>query len=230
MITTIGGVHRTMDGFTDTPTTDRPISVLICDDHDMVREALAALVERETDLKPVTCGGTVDAAITALERTPVDVAVLDVNLEHGSGIDVARWVNAHQPTCRTLILTSFPNDRVIVDSYEAGVRALVLKGAPANQLVESIRDIHAGLRLLDSLTARAARYRLGVEPEIRVSDLDPVDRTILDMLADGSTDREIAEEVHLNVQTIRNRVSRLLTRFGKANRTQLAVMVATMPG
>ena len=224
-----------MNGFPDqTTTTDSftnsPIRVLICDDHDMVRDALAAVIEREPDLEPITCRGTADDAITALERHPIDVAVLDVHLDHGTGIDVARWIRANQPQCRSLILTSFPSDQVIVDTYEAGASALVLKGSPAHHLVESIRDTHAGLRLLDSLTARAARQRLGIAPSLQMDDLDQVDRAILDMLADGSTDREIADEVHLNVQTIRNRVSRLLTKFGKANRTQLAVMIATMPG
>lgn len=223
-------MNGSRDQSTTDITTERPIRVLICDDHEMVRDALAAVIEREPDLEPVTCRGTADDAVTTLEHRPIDVAVLDVHLDHGTGIDVARWIRANQPQCRSLILTSFPSDQVIVDSYEAGASALVLKGSPANHLVESIRDSHAGLRLLDALTARAARQRLGVAPSLQVGDLDSVDRTILDMLADGSTDREIAEEVHMNVQTIRNRVSRLLTRFGKANRTQLAVMIATMPG
>lgn len=223
-----------MNGFPNQTTTDSftnsPIRVLICDDHDMVRDALAAVIEREPDLEPVTCRGTADDAIATLKRHPIEVAVLDVHLDHGTGIDVARWIRANRPQCRSLILTSFPSDQVIVDTYEAGANGLVLKGSPAHHLVESIRDTHAGLRLLDSLTARAARHRLGTAPSLQMDDLDLVDRAILDMLADGSTDREIADEVHLNVQTIRNRVSRLLTKFGKANRTQLAVMIATMPG
>lgn len=225
-ITTMSRSHDQTTATTDH--TGGPIRVLICDDHEMVRDALAAVIEREPDLEPVTCRGTAGDAITTIEHHDIDVAVLDVHLDHGTGIEVARWIRANRPTSRSLILTSFPSDQVIVDTYEAGASALVLKDSPAHHLVESIRDAHAGLRLLDSLTARAARQRIGIAPSLTIDDLDQVDRAILDMLADGSTDREIADEVHLNVQTIRNRVSRLLAKFDKANRTQLAVMIATL--
>jgi len=217
-----------MDRTTDHDPTERPILVLVCDDQTMVADALGAVIEREPDLEPIGCSGSMESAVSVLEHRAVDVAVVDSQLGDDRGVDVARWIRAHLPDTRTLILTEHDDDQQIVDAYESGASALVPKWVPASELVERIRDAHAGLRMIDSLTARAAVRRLRTADGPSIDGLSPVDLTILRMIADGSTDREIADVVHLNVQTIRNRVSRLLARYDKSNRTQLAVMIAKL--
>ena len=204
------------------------IKVLVCDHDTMFTDAVTAVITREPDLTAITCRGTVEDAIRTLEGREIDVMIVDSRLDSGRGTDVARWVQANRPESSTLILVGRDDDRITVDAYESGASAIVPKGAPVSDLVERIRDAHAGLRLVDALTARAARARLEAARSISVDGLDSVDREILRMLTDGSTDREIADRVHLNVQTIRNRVSRLLARYDKANRTQLAVMISRM--
>jgi two-component system response regulator DevR len=116
----------------------------------------------------------------------------------------------------------------MVHSYMAGASAFLLKNSSANVLIERIRDVNAGMAFIDPVEARAAMTRLDRSGALRLSQLDATDRSIVDLIAEGLSDKEISQRIHLSPQTVRNRVSRILTVLGKTNRTQVAVMVAAL--
>jgi DNA-binding NarL/FixJ family response regulator len=205
------------------------LGILICDDHDMVRDALAKVLDDVEDFHIVTTCSSVEDTIAHFEQHPkdVDVAVIDVRLQDGLGHDVTHWIKNHLPDVKIVLLTSFMDDELLVEAYTSGADAIVLKGSPTTELIEAIRDVQAHIRRIDASAAREASTRLSHSSRHTLVLLDPVDREIADLIAKGLTDREIAASVHFGLQTIKNRVSKILTTVGAANRTQLAVMVAT---
>lgn len=207
---------------------DAPIRVLICDDHGMVREALARLLSVHDDIEVVAQTDSVESTERVLPEVLPDVAVLDVRLADGTGTQLARWIGQTYPSTRTIMLTSFTSDEALVQAYMAGASAFLLKNASIDVLVERIRDVHAGMSFIDPADARAAMGRLDRSGVMRLSQLDATDRQIVELISEGLSDKEISQRIHLSPQTVRNRVSRILTLLGKANRTQVAVMVASL--
>lgn len=195
----------------------------------MVRDALARVIAAETDIEVAGSTSGVTSTIEYFENNPesVDVAVIDIRLNDGEGHDITRWIKANHPTVAVVLLTSFMEDHVLVDGYATGADAIVLKGAPTTELTDRIRDVHAGIRFIDATAARDAARRLNVSAHNRLSLLDRTEMEIAQLIATGMTDKEIASTIHLGSQTVKNRVSAMLTKVGAANRTQLAVMVAT---
>lgn len=205
------------------------IRVLICDDHEMVREALAAVLNSEDDLSVVRTTNSVASTITSLEESSddIDVAVLDVRLGDGTGHSITQWIKSHCPTINVVLLTSFLEDQVLVDGYSSKASAIVLKGAPTQELLDAIRDVAAGMQLINPVEVRSASKRVNSIPSNVLSSLSETDREIALLISQGLTDKDIAAAVHFSVQTVKNRVSKILTQVGAANRTQLAVFVAT---
>ena len=195
----------------------------------MVRDALGRVLAEESDIEVIASARSVDACLKHLAQNTgkVDVAVIDVRLADGVGHDITRWIKANQPDVRVVLLTSFLEDELLVEGYSSGADALILKGAPTRDLVEAVRDVHAGLRLIDATAARAASQRMQKSSPARINVLEGSDKEIADLVSKGMTDKEIAAALNFSVQTIKNHVSRILTTVGAANRTQLAVMVAT---
>jgi hypothetical protein len=204
------------------------IRVLICDDHGMVREALATMLSAYDDIEVVATTASVAETMQVLPETNPDVAVLDVRLGDGNGTSLARWISQQHPSTKAIMLTSFSSDEAMVHSYMAGASAFLLKNSSAGMLLERIRDVNAGMMFIDPVEARAAMARLDKSGVLRLSQLDPTDRIIVDLIAEGLSDKEISQRVHLNAQTVRNRISRILATLGKTNRTQVAVMVASI--
>jgi two-component system, NarL family, response regulator DevR len=206
-----------------------PLSVLICDDHDMVRDALSRVLNDVEDIEVLTTSSSVDDTVAYFDSHPdtIDVAVVDVRLDDGLGHDITRWIKNNLPTVKVVLLTSFMDDELLVEAYTSNADAIVLKGSPTSELVEAIRDVHAGIRRIDGVAAREASRRLSQTSHHKLLLLDPVDREIAQLIAQGLTDREIASSVHFGLQTIKNRVSKIWQTVGAINRTQLAVMVAT---
>ena len=195
----------------------------------MVRDALGKVLQEESDIEIVASARGVDACLKHLAQNEgkIDVAILDVRLNDGVGHDITRWIKVHQPSIHVVLLTSFLDDELLVEGYSTGADAIILKGSPTRHLTEAIRDVHAGLRLIDASAARAASQRLQQTNPARISLLEGSDKEIAELIAKGMTDKEIAAALNFSVQTIKNHVSRILTVVGAANRTQLAVMVAT---
>lgn len=202
------------------------IRVAICDDHEMVREALAGVIAREEGIEVVGATDTMETTLGLVEATQPNVLVVDVRLREESGLDVARAVVAKRPSTKIVVLTSFNSDEALVQAYELGASAFIMKSGSAEALVRTIKDADAGLRLINPAEVRAAAAELDKRGIGLIRDLDANDRQIARLIAMGYSDKQIAESVFLGLQTVRNRVSRLLSRFQKENRTQLALLFA----
>lgn len=206
----------------------RVIRVFLLDDHEVVRAGVRAGLEAEPDIKVVGECGEVSTALAEIAQCQPDVAVLDVRLGDGSGIDVCRDLSAEFPDIRTLILTSFESDRALVDAGLAGAAGFVLKQIRSNQLVEAIRLVADGRQLLDQAEVRLAMRRMTHGDAGRLLDLTRQERRIFDYIGEGKTNRQIAAEMFLAEKTIKNYVSNLLAKLGMARRTEAAALSARL--
>ena len=210
---------------------DMTVKVFLADDHEVVRRGVRDLIDSEDDLTVV---GEASTAAEALDRIPLchpDVAVLDVRLGDGSGIEVAREVRSSMPEVRCLMLTSFSDDEALVDSIVAGAAGYVLKQVRGNELIDGIRRVARGESLLDpaATTRVLERLRRGATDEDeRVASLTGQESRILELLAEGLTNRQIADRMHLAEKTVKNYVSNLLAKLGMSRRTEAAVYAARM--
>jgi DNA-binding NarL/FixJ family response regulator len=201
--------------------TNKEVSVVICDDHQMVREALANVLNAQ-GINVVGSVDTEKALLAVLGDTQTDVLLLDIALNNESGLDILRRVRLSHPGTAVVMLTSFRSASSFVASYQAGASAFVLKSGDSSLLVKTIIDVSMGLNLFN----REALEELSLRGLDLLGTLDEFDRAILRLLGTGASDQQIAEAVHLNLQTVRNRVSRMLKKFGYENRTQLALFVS----
>jgi len=204
------------------------VRVFLLDDHEVVRRGLRDLLEAEGDLVVVGEAGTAEEALSRIPPTRPDVAVLDVRLPDGSGVEVCRDIRSRHPEIQCLILTSFADDEALFQAIMAGAAGYLLKQVKGQDLVAGVRQVARGQSLLDpAVTARVLeRLRSGPETDERLSRLTNQERKILDLIADGLTNRQIAEHVHLAEKTVKNYVSNLLTKLGMERRTQAAVYAA----
>ena len=207
-----------------------PITVFLVDDHEVVRRGVRDLLESSGDLDVVGEAGSVAEAQVAVPAAAPDVAVLDVQLPDGTGIELCRELRSARPELACLMLTSFPDDDALLDAVVAGASGYVLKQVRGSDLVAAVRQVAAGHSLLDPvLRERAAtRIRSGPEDDARLKHLTPQERRILDLLADGLTNRQIADEMFLAEKTIKNYVSNLLAKMGMSRRTEAAVYAARL--
>ena len=173
------------------------IRVFLLDDHEVVRQGVKAALDAEDDLEVVGEAGEASQALDAVGACSPDVAVLDVRLGDGNGVDVCRDITSTYPAVKSLILTSFDSDRALVDAGLAGAAGFVLKQIRSNELIEAIRHVAAGRRLLDDAAVRLAMRRLRESEEGRLYDLTPQERRIFDLIGDGYTNRQIAQEMYL---------------------------------
>src|SRR3954469_10020245 len=204
------------------------IRVYLLDDHEVVRFGLREMLEREGDIEVV---GESGSAVDATHRIPAlrpDVAVLDGRLPDGSGIDVCRDIRSIDPTINALILTSYDDDEALFAAIMAGASGYVLKQIHGTDLIDGIRRVAAGQSLLDpAVTARVLeRIRKGPEQPDELKDLTDQERKILMHVAEGLTNREIAERMFLAEKTVKNYVSSLLAKLGLERRTQAAVLAS----
>ncbi|WP_421119653.1 response regulator [Aquihabitans daechungensis] len=208
-----------------------PIRVFLLDDHEIVRRGVRDLLEVNDDIVVVGEAGTAEEARNRIAASSPDVAVLDVQLGDGTGIEVCRDVRSANPEVRCLMLTSFADDQALLDSVMAGASGYVLKQIRGNELVASIRKVAAGGSLLDpAMVGRMMdRLRDGSGSDAgdpRLENLTPQERKILDLLAEGLTNRQIGERMFLAEKTVKNYVSNLLMKLGMKRRTEAAVFAA----
>jgi two-component system, NarL family, response regulator DevR len=205
--------------------------VFLLDDHEIVRRGLRELLEAEEDLVVVGEAGTAADALIRVPATRPDVAVLDVRLPDGDGIEVCREIRSRHPEVQCLMLTSFSDDEALFAAIMAGAAGYVLKQVRGNDLIEGVRRVGRGESLIDpSLTARVLdRLREGpAEEDELVAQLTPQERKLLDLLAEGLTNRQIAERMFLAEKTVKNYVSNLLAKLGMGRRTEAAVYAARL--
>jgi len=200
------------------------IRVFLLDDHEIVRTGLRTLLEATDDLEVVGEAGTSAEALSRIPALHPDVAVLDVRLPDGSGVEVCRDIRSQLPTTACIMLTSYADDEALFASIMAGSSGYVLKQVGGNSLVDDIRRVAAGGSLLDpALTERVLqRLREGPAEEPLLATLTHQERRILDLIAEGKTNRQIAETMYLAEKTVKNYVSNLLTKLGMERRTQAA--------
>lgn len=213
-------------------TTDATTRVFLLDDHEVVRRGVKDLIDQEDDLEVVGEAGSVAEALDAVDSTRPDVAVLDVQLADGTGIEVCRDIRSAHPEVRCMMLTSFTDEEAMLDSIVAGAAGYVLKQIRGNELVTSIRRVAAGQMLHDAVTRERALERLRRAPEedLRLASLTPQERRILMLLTEGLTNREIGDRMSLAEKTVKNYITNLLAKLGMKRRTEAAVYAARSKG
>jgi two-component system response regulator DevR len=203
------------------------VRVFLLDDHEIVRRGLREVFEAEADIEVV---GEASNAAEAMARVPParpDVAVLDVRLPDGSGIEVCRDLRAARPELKCLMLTSFADDDALFSAILAGASGYLLKQIRGTELVVAVRRVAQGQSLIDpALTARVMERLRGEREDPRIAKLSPQERRILDLIAEGKTNRQIGAEMFLAEKTVKNYVSNLLQKMGFSRRTEAAVYAA----
>jgi DNA-binding NarL/FixJ family response regulator len=210
-----------------------PVRVFLLDDHELVRRGIRDLLWTRDDVSVVGDAGTAEEALELIPQTRPDVAVLDVRLgdkDGMSGIEVCREVRSAHPEVACVMLTSFADDEALFASIMAGASGYVLKQIRGADLVDAIRRVAAGESLLDpAVTARVLeRLRAPSHEEDPLSGLTPQERRILDLIAEGKTNRQIGETIFLAEKTVKNYVSHLLAKLGMERRSEAAAFAARL--
>ncbi len=208
----------------------RTIRVFLLDDHEVVRRGLRALLESEGDIEVVGESGLAREGAARIPALRPDVAILDGRLPDGSGIDVCREIRSVDPGIRALFLTSYDDDEALFAAILAGASGYVLKQITGHNLLDTVRRVAAGQSLIDpALTARVLERVRNPEPEAaELAALTDREREILELIAQGLTNRQIGEQLFLAEKTIKNYVSSLLAKLGLERRTQAAVMATRL--
>lgn len=207
-----------------------PIRIFLLDDHEVVRRGVANLLELEGDLTVVGEAGSIAEAMARVPATRPDVAVFDVRLPDGSGVEACRDLRDRTPGTVYLMLTSYADDEALFEAIMAGASGYVLKDIRGNDLVDAIRTVASGKSLLDpALTQRVLeRIRAGRNGDGRLTALSDQERRILELIGEGLTNRQIGDRLHLAEKTVKNYVSSLLAKLGMERRTQAAAFVTRM--
>ena len=204
--------------------------VLLVDDHEVVRKGVKALIESSGEIQVVGEAASVAEAVRRVGFDDPEVVVLDVRLPDGSGVEACREIRARFPAVRVLMLTSFADEEALLASIVAGASGYVLKRIQGSELVANILKVGRGESLLDpTMTEKLFRKLRGEEPDDPLlANLSPQERAILGHIADGLTNRQIAEEMFLAEKTVKNYVSNLLAKLGMQNRSQAAAYMARL--
>jgi len=210
---------------------------MLVDDHEIVRDGIRAMLEAEDDIVVTTEAGSVREAVDEAARTRPDVIVMDVRLSDGSGIEATREIRANRPETKVLMLTSFADDEALFSSIMAGASGYVLKQVKSGDLLRAIRAVGAGDSLLDPSVTNAVLDRLRKGKHLmkdeKLARLSPQEERILELIAQGWTNRQIGEELGLAEKTVKNYVSSILSKLEVARRAEAAAYLArhtTTPG
>jgi len=201
------------------------ITVFLLDDHEIVRRGIRDLLEAEGDIEVVGEASTAEQAVGRVHALDPDVAVLDVRLEEGTGIEACRDIRSLHPRTSCLILTSFSDDEALFQAILAGAAGYLLKQIRSNDLIDAVRRVAAGQNLLDpAVTARVLeRLRRGPAEDERLARLTEQEHKVLELLAEGLTNRQIGDRLHLAEKTVKNYVTSVLSKLGMTRRTEAAV-------
>jgi two-component system, NarL family, response regulator DevR len=206
------------------------VKIFLVDDHEVVRRGLIDLLGADPELDVVGEAGSVAEALARIPAASPDVAVLDVRLPDGNGIELCRDLLSRMPDLRCLILTSYTSDEAMLDAILAGASGYVVKDIKGMELARAVKDVGAGRSLLDNRAAAAlmAKLRGANEKQDPLSGLTDQERTLLGLLSEGLTNKQIADRMFLAEKTVKNYVSRLLAKLGMERRTQAAVFATEL--
>ncbi|MFI9810742.1 response regulator [Saccharothrix variisporea] len=202
-----------------------PVRVLLVDDHEIVRRGLRELLDDEDDITVVAEAGGVDEAAVLASSVRPDVALVDMRLPDGTGVDLCRRLRGLDVRC--LVLTAFDDEEALVGAIMAGASGYLLKQVRGQDLVDAVREVAAGRSLLDPQTTARVLDRMRRPPEVDVLDaLTEQERRVLELIGEGMTNRQIAERLFLAEKTVKNYVTSVLQKLGMERRTQVAAWVA----
>ncbi|MER6663937.1 response regulator transcription factor [Amycolatopsis japonica] len=204
--------------------------VFLVDDHEIVRRGLADLLGNEPDITVAGEATSVSEALARIPKSDANIAVLDVRLPDGNGIELCRELLSTQPDLRCLMLTSYADDEALFTAIMAGASGFVLKQVLGNDLISAIRTIASGGSLLDSRTTAALMNRIRRERDRDdpTSGMSEQERAVFELIGEGLTNREIGERMFLAEKTVKNYVSRILAKLGLQRRTQAAVLATEL--
>ena len=203
--------------------------VFLLDDHEVVRRGVREMLEAASDLEVVGEAGTAEEAYGRIPAATPDVAILDVRLPDGDGIEVCREIRSEHPEIACLMLTSFADDEALFSAILAGASGYVLKQVRGTDLVDAVRRVGRGESLLDPLMTTRVLERLRQPPQPdELSDLTNQERRVLDLIAEGMTNRQIGEQLFLAEKTVKNYVSNLLAKLGMSRRAEAAAYAARL--
>ncbi|NHD18811.1 MULTISPECIES: response regulator [Actinopolyspora] len=212
-----------------------PVRVLLVDDHEVVRRGLRDLLDTEEDVEVVGEAGGVNEALVRAEADRPDVAVVDMRLPDGDGLDLCRRLRAADAPPHCLVLTAFDDEQALVGAINAGASGYLLKQVRGQDLINAVREVAAGRSLLDPVTTRRVLDRLreggGGEPDDdELRDLTEQEHRVLELIGEGLSNREIAERLFLAEKTVKNYVTSVLAKLGMERRTQAAAWYARHRG
>ena len=207
-----------------------PLTVLVVDDHEVVREGIVSSLDRRESFHVVAQAGTVAEAIAAAKRYQPDLVVMDVRLPDGSGVEACREIRSDHPDTRVVMLTSYPDEEAVLSAIVAGASGYLLKETRLRDLVKALETVGAGGSLLDpAVTGKVldrVRRMANDDDDDELARLTSQERRILLLVAEGKTNREIAAEVFLSDKTVKNYVSSILSKLDLQRRTQAAAYMA----
>ncbi|MDA3630933.1 response regulator transcription factor [Saccharopolyspora oryzae] len=209
------------------------VSVLLVDDHEVVRRGLRDLLDTEEDVAIVAEAGGVGEALVRAQATGPDVAVIDMRLPDGDGLELCRRLRELPDPPYCLVLTAFDDEAALVGAINAGASGYLLKQVRGQDLVNAVREVAAGRSLLDPITTGRvlARLRQSANPEQdELAALTERERRVLELIGEGLTNRQIAEQLFLAEKTVKNYVTSVLAKLGMERRTQAAAWVARRQG
>ncbi len=214
----------------DQATPERPLRLLVVDDHEVVRQGLVALLDRRDEFQVVAEAGTMAESIAAARRFQPDLVVMDVRLPDGSGVEACREIRSERPETKVVMLTSYPDEEAVLSAIIAGASGYLLKQIRGRDLVSALQSVARGDSLLDPAVTervleRVRRAATGGEQD-ELSQLTPQERKILILVAEGKTNKEIAGDVFLSDKTVKNYVSSILSKLNLERRAQAAAFVA----
>jgi DNA-binding NarL/FixJ family response regulator len=206
------------------------LKVFLVDDHEMVRRGVADLLDDEPDLVVIGEAASVSEALARIPAAGPDIVLLDVRLPDGSGVELCRELRSALPGLNCLMLTSYTDEEAMMEAILAGAGGYVIKDIKGMELVAAVRAVGEGRSLLDNRAAAAlmSRLRASVAKPGPLDELSERERTLLDLIGEGLTNRQIAERMFLAEKTVKNYVSRLLAKLGMQRRTQAAVLATEL--
>ena len=203
-----------------------PVSVFLVDDHELVRRGVAEMLESDPAIRVIGEAGTVEQARGRILATRPDVALIDVRLPDGSGIDLCRDLQTLAPGLPCVMLTAYDDDEAMVSAVIANAAGYVLKDIRGSGLIDVVKKVASGRSALDPALVQIVRDRLKAGPasDARLEALTPREREVLALIAGGLTNRQIGTRLQLTEKTVKNYVSGLLAKLGLQSRTQAAVL------